>query len=77
VKAVLRTHGEPEFVHIEDISARSPEAGGADPATDVGRALARVVAEIDEIAQATFRSITIGTMLMLVERERGPQARAA
>jgi Rrf2 family protein len=62
---------------FEDISARSPEAGGADPATDVGRALARILSEIDDIAKATFRSITIGTMLMLVERERGVQARAA
>jgi Rrf2 family protein len=62
---------------FEDISARSPEAGGADPATDVGRALARVLSEIDEIAKATFRSITIGTMLMLVERERGVQAQVA
>jgi Rrf2 family protein len=62
---------------FEDISARSPEAGGADPATHVGRALARILSEIDEIAKATFRSITIGTMLMLVERERGLQARAA
>lgn len=62
---------------FEDIGARSPEAGGADPATEVGRALARVLSEIDEIAKATFRSITIGTMLMLVERERGAQVRAA
>jgi Rrf2 family protein len=62
---------------FEDISARSPEAGGADPTTDVGRALARILAEIDEIAKATFRSITIGTMLMLVERERAAQPRAA
>ena len=62
---------------FEDISARSPEAGGADPATDVGRALARVLAEIDEIAKATFRSITIDTMLKMVERERDAQPRAA
>jgi Rrf2 family protein len=54
---------------FEDISARSPESGGARPATDVGRALARVLAEIDEIAQATFRSITIDTMLKLIARE--------
>jgi Rrf2 family protein len=62
---------------FEDISARSPEAGGADPATDVGRALARVLAEIDEIAKATFRSITIDTMLKMIERERAAQPRAA
>jgi DNA-binding IscR family transcriptional regulator len=62
---------------FEDISARSPEAGGADPATEVGRALARVLGEIDEIAKATFRSITIGTMLKLLERERAAEPRAA
>jgi Rrf2 family protein len=55
---------------FEDISARSPDAGGARPATDVGRALARVLAEIDETAKATFRSITIDTMLKLIARER-------
>jgi Rrf2 family protein len=62
---------------FEDISARSPEAGGADPATEVVRALARVLAEIDEIANATFRSITIDTMLKLVERERIAAAQTA
>jgi Rrf2 family protein len=62
---------------FEDISARSPEEGGADPATDVGRALAQVLAEIDEIAKATFRSITIDTMLKMVGRERAAQPRAA
>jgi len=55
---------------FEDISARSSEEeGGA--ATEVGRALDRVLTEIDEIARATFRSITIDTMLKLVEREHG------
>jgi Rrf2 family protein len=64
---------------FEDIGARSPEAGGTQTQTDVGRALARVLAEIDDIAQATFRSITVDTMLKLVERERGvrPQPAAA
>jgi Rrf2 family protein len=64
---------------FEDISARSPEAG-TEPSTDVGRALARVLAEIDEIAKATFRSITIDTMLKLIAREalaRKPAAEAA
>jgi Rrf2 family protein len=61
---------------FEDISARSPDAGGARPATDVGRALARVLAEIDETAKATFGSITIDTMLKLVVRERAAAASA-
>jgi len=57
---------------FEDISARSPEGGRT--TTDAGRALARVLAEIDEIAKATFRSITIDTMLKLIARERGAAA---
>ena len=35
----------------------------------VDRALGTVLSEIDEIAQATFRSITIATMLKLIERQ--------
>jgi hypothetical protein len=57
---------------FEDISARSPEGGRT--TTGAGRALARVLAEIDEIAKATFRSITIDTMLKLIARERGAAA---
>jgi len=59
---------------FEDISARPPEGGRT--TTDAGRALARVLAEIDEIAKATFRSITIDTMLKLIARERGAAAGA-
>jgi len=54
---------------FEDIAPRPPDAGRARPVTDVGRALARVLAEIDETAKATFGSITIDTMLKLVARE--------
>jgi Rrf2 family protein len=57
---------------FEDISARSPEGGRT--TTDAGRALARILAEIDEIAKATFRSITIDTMLKLIARDRGAAA---
>jgi Rrf2 family protein len=53
---------------FEDISARSPAEG--EPVTDVGTALGRVLSEIDEIALATFRSITIDTMLKLVDGAR-------
>jgi Rrf2 family protein len=62
---------------FEDISARSPEAGGADPTTEVGRALARVLSEVDETAKATFRSISVDTMLKLIERERRAPLHAA
>ena len=51
---------------FEDISARSPEAGNGGPSTAVGRALARVLSEIDETAKATFRSLTIANMLKLM-----------
>jgi hypothetical protein len=36
-----------------------------------------VLSEIDETAKATFRSITVETMLKLVGREQAAQARAA
>ncbi len=54
------------------------------PDTDVGRAMRLVLNEIDEHALATFRSITISTMLKIVRQrpwaaalgERRPRARA-
>ena len=53
--------------------------GGAtrDPAeaTPVGAALRAVESEIDEMAKATFRSITLETMVRLIER-RARKARA-
>ena len=39
-------------------------------ATGEGRALLRVMGEIDDIARATLSSITIATMLKLVEQEQ-------
>jgi hypothetical protein len=36
----------------------------------VGRALNVVLSEIDEIAKATMSSITLATMLRLVERQQ-------
>lgn len=65
---------------FEDISARSaarPRASrrSAEPSAaapfEVDEALGVVLAEVDEIAKATFRSITIATMLKLIERRRG------
>ena len=43
--------------------------------TPVGTALAAVLAEIDEIAKATFSTITLATMLRLIERQRAEAAR--
>jgi Rrf2 family protein len=61
--------------HFEDIGARSPEPGAAH--TDLGRAITRVLSDIDEIAKATFRSITVDTLLKLVDRERKAEAAKA
>ncbi|MBM3645539.1 MAG: Rrf2 family transcriptional regulator [Alphaproteobacteria bacterium] len=40
--------------------ARAPEPGEA---TDIGRALGRILVEIDEIAEATLRSVSVDTLL--------------
>ena len=50
---------------FEDIAPRAPGASS----TPVERALGTVLAEIDENARATFGSITIATMLRLIERQ--------
>ncbi|HMA90287.1 MAG TPA: Rrf2 family transcriptional regulator [Burkholderiales bacterium] len=65
---------------FEDISAprrasakgarRRTEAGASAAPHEVEDALGVVLAEIDEIAKATFSSITLATMLKLVERRR-------
>ena len=52
-----------------------PEGSRREPLelTPVGRALGAVLSEIDEIAKATLSSITLATMLRLMERQqRGP-----
>ena len=52
-----------------------PEGGRREPGelTPVGKALGTVLSEIDEIAKATLSSITLTTMLRLMERQqRGP-----
>ena len=57
-----------------------PVGPGVDPtrepgaATPSGRALRRVLAEIDETARATLSSITVATMLKLVAQEGREQA---
>src|SRR5512138_2559322 len=57
------------------------ESLGADPQLrsdqPVDKALDAVLSEIDQIARATFSSITLATMLQLVERQSGSPARAA
>ena len=55
---------------FEDIGDRAGRGRQSGASTDVGRGLGVVLAEIDEIAKATFRSITVDTMLKLIERQR-------
>ena len=52
------------FEAIDGGRANSREA-----TTDIGRALAAIESEIDEMAKATLRSITLATMLRLIERQ--------
>jgi Rrf2 family protein len=49
-----------------------PEGNRREPGdpTPVGRALDAVLSEIDEIAKATFSSITLETMLRLIDRQQ-------
>jgi len=61
---------------FEDISTRTGESDEFDASSDVGRALGAVMAEVDEIAKATFRSITVDTMQKLIERQRRAAAEA-
>jgi Rrf2 family transcriptional regulator, nitric oxide-sensitive transcriptional repressor len=59
---------------FEDVAANG--RGDAEPgaATDEGRALRRVLDEVDDIARATLSSITLATMLKLMKE---PPATAA
>jgi Rrf2 family protein len=50
----------------------TPPAPQRAPRRPLERALERVLAEIDEIARATFGSITLETLLKLVRREERP-----
>ena len=61
---------------FEDISTRTGESDEFDASSEVGRALGAVMTEVDEIARATFRSITVDTMLKLIERQRRAAAEA-
>jgi Rrf2 family protein len=45
--------------------------GGRTEATPVDLALSQVLEEIDQTARATFGSITVATMLMMVDRASG------
>ena len=50
-----------------------PEAGDN---TDMGRALGRVMEEIDDITVSTLKSITLATLLKIMQRHAPPEAKA-
>lgn len=53
-----------------------PDGGATEPGehTEIGQALGGVLDEIDQIAQATLRSITIATMMKQIKRQRSDPA---
>ena len=62
---------------FEDVAASRaarPEAGDD---SDIGRALGRVMAEIDDIAVSTLKSVTLTTFLKIIARHALPVAEAA
>jgi Rrf2 family protein len=59
---------------FEDIGERAARTRQPGAATEVGRAVSAVLGEIDEIAKATFRSITVATLLKLIQRHRDRSA---
>jgi hypothetical protein len=58
---------------FEDLSPTTADRDEPGALTRVGMALGSVLSEIDEIAKATFGSITMATMLRLIEREQRSQ----
>jgi Rrf2 family protein len=75
-----RVTGNPRRLTLMDVIAHFEDIDGAkfgtgEPATPTAQALAAIESEIDEMAKATFRSITLETMVRLIER-RARKARA-
>ena len=64
---------------FEDVASNGHTWEEPGAASDEGRALGRVLHEIDDIARATLSSITLATMLKLMAEsppERGPARKA-
>jgi Rrf2 family protein len=59
---------------FEDLSPAPADRREPGELTPVGRALGAVLSEIDEIAKATFSSLTLATMLRLIERQQRNRA---
>jgi Rrf2 family protein len=62
---------------FEDFSPPTAERRERDERAPVDRALGAVLSEIDQIAKATFSSITLATMLRLIERQQRDAAASA
>ena len=54
---------------FEDFAPPGAQRREAGPATPVDLALDEVLSEVDQIARATFSSITLATMLQLIARQ--------
>jgi len=59
---------------FEDFADPPAQRGAAEPATPVDKALSAVLSEIDENTKATFKSITLATMMRLIERQQAAAA---
>jgi len=59
---------------FEDLSPATNDRREPGELTPVGRALGAILSEIDEIAKANFSSITLATMLRLIERQQRHRA---
>lgn len=72
----FRFAGNPKRITLMDVielfeTIGSDVPGGREPGADTaaGLALGQVLGEIDEIAQATLRSITLDTLFKVMERQ--------
>ena len=59
---------------FEEIVPPDAQPGGVDAASPVDRALGLVLSEIDQNTHATFSSITVATMLRLIEKQQAEAA---
>jgi len=62
---------------FEEFAPPAVERNASEALTPVDRALGAVLSEIDENAKATFSSITLATMLRLIERQQASAAGTA
>ena len=64
-----------EVVQLFENLGSDTAASAGEEATDEGRALREILGEIDDIARATLGSITLATMLKLIDRRRSGKRR--